>query len=105
MSATDDLTALLVDTADTTQTHGKCNAVYVGFEPSTDQSAALSAYSALFKVERSCFLLLYLLTQYCTDKKTTVVHVMWCIKSVPSKIPTDSNRVLQSRAAKNKDDA
>ncbi|CAM9564780.1 unnamed protein product [Pylaiella littoralis] len=50
VSATDDLTALLVDTADTTQTHGKCNAVYVGFEPSTDQSAALSAYSALFKV-------------------------------------------------------
>lgn len=49
MSQADDLTALLVDASDATP-HGKCNAVYVGFEPSTEQAAALSAYSAQFKV-------------------------------------------------------
>ena len=49
MSQADDLTELLVDTADATP-HGKCNAVYVGFEPSAEQAAALTAYSAQFKV-------------------------------------------------------
>lgn len=49
VSQADDLTALLVDASDATP-HGKCNAVYVGFEPSTEQAAALSAYSAQFKV-------------------------------------------------------
>ncbi|CBJ25804.1 conserved unknown protein [Ectocarpus siliculosus] len=49
VSETDDLTALLVDSSDTTP-HGKCNAVYVGYAPSTDQVAALTAYSAQFKV-------------------------------------------------------
>ncbi|CBJ25803.1 conserved unknown protein [Ectocarpus siliculosus] len=47
----DDLTALLVDSSDTSEVpHGKCNAVYVGYAPSTDQAAALTAYSAQFKV-------------------------------------------------------
>ncbi|CAM9255649.1 unnamed protein product, partial [Ectocarpus sp. 8 AP-2014] len=47
----DDLTALLVDSSDTSGVpHGKCNAVYVGYAPSTDQAAALTAYSAQFKV-------------------------------------------------------
>ncbi|CAM9564896.1 unnamed protein product, partial [Pylaiella littoralis] len=50
VSTTDNLTPLLVDVSDTTMPHGKCNAVYVGFGPSEDQSAALSAYSAQFKV-------------------------------------------------------
>ncbi|CAN0214942.1 unnamed protein product, partial [Scytosiphon promiscuus] len=49
VSQTDDLTALLVDSSDSVP-HGKCNAVYVGFEPSAEQSAALTAYSAQFKV-------------------------------------------------------
>lgn len=49
MSATDDVAALLVDASDATP-HGKCNAVYVGFEPTAEQAAALSAYSAQFKV-------------------------------------------------------
>lgn len=49
MSQADDLTALLVDANDATP-HGKCNAVYVGFEPSAAQAAALAAYSAQFKV-------------------------------------------------------
>ncbi|CAM9848210.1 unnamed protein product, partial [Ectocarpus fasciculatus] len=48
---TDDLTALLVDSTDTSGVpHGKCNAVYIGYAPSTDQVAALTAYSAQFKV-------------------------------------------------------
>eukprot|EP00903_Cladosiphon_okamuranus_P014195 g13189.t1 len=49
VSQADDLTALLVDTSDSTP-HGRCNAVYVGFEPSTVQAAALTAYSAEYKV-------------------------------------------------------
>ncbi|CAN0053457.1 unnamed protein product, partial [Scytosiphon promiscuus] len=49
VSTTDDLTALLVDSTDSTP-HGKCNAVYVGYAPSDDQAAALTAYSAQFKV-------------------------------------------------------
>lgn len=49
MTQTDDLAPLLVDATDATP-HGLCNAVYVGFEPSSDQAAALAAYSAQFKV-------------------------------------------------------
>ncbi|CAM9641494.1 unnamed protein product, partial [Ectocarpus fasciculatus] len=46
---TDDLTALLVDSTDTTP-HGKCNAVYIAYTPSAAQVTALTAYSAQFKV-------------------------------------------------------
>lgn len=49
MTQADDLTSLLVDATDATP-HGRCNAVYVGYEPSAEQAAALSAYSAQFKV-------------------------------------------------------
>lgn len=49
MSTTDDLSSLLEDTSDPTTPHGRCNAVYVGYEPSTEQAAALTAYSAQFK--------------------------------------------------------
>ncbi|CBJ25809.1 conserved unknown protein [Ectocarpus siliculosus] len=49
VSDTDDLTALLVDSTDATP-HGKCNAVYIGYAPSTAQVAALTAYSAQYKV-------------------------------------------------------
>lgn len=51
MTQADDLTSLLVDATDATP-HGRCNAVYVGYEPSAEQAAALSAYSAQFKVCR-----------------------------------------------------
>lgn len=50
MTQADDLTALLEDTSEAGVAHGKCNAVYVGFEPSLEQIAALTAYSAKFKV-------------------------------------------------------
>ncbi|CAM9255227.1 unnamed protein product [Ectocarpus sp. 13 AM-2016] len=52
----DDLTAPLVDSSDTSGVpHGKCNAVHVGYAPSTDQVAAFTAYSAQFKVRLVCF--------------------------------------------------
>ncbi|CBJ25807.1 conserved unknown protein [Ectocarpus siliculosus] len=51
VSETDDLSALLVDSTDTSGVpHGKCNAVYIGYAPSTAQVAALTAYSAQYKV-------------------------------------------------------
>ncbi|CAB1114029.1 unnamed protein product [Ectocarpus sp. CCAP 1310/34] len=49
VTETDDLTAILVDSTDATP-HGKCNAVYIGYAPSTAQVAALTAYSAQYKV-------------------------------------------------------
>lgn len=52
MTTTDNLSSLLEDTSDPNTPHGKCNAVYVSYEPSTEQAAALTAYSAKFKVCR-----------------------------------------------------
>lgn len=52
MTAADDLTPLLVDVGALTP-HGRCNAVYVGFEPSATQAAALTDYSARFKVRQT----------------------------------------------------
>lgn len=49
VSDTDDLSALLVDADDTTP-HGKCNAVFVGYAPSAEQVADLTAYSIAYKV-------------------------------------------------------